>query len=111
MGENQTLNEKIEERNEELHKLRKKTIVTVQIITHMRETVQFVQTEYQKLKQERTRLDQELATQREQVTSTKRERDELRAEFNKLKETAGLTNSEHLTKDFEQRAEHIKQLK
>ena len=38
--ENQTLNEKIEERNEELHKLRKKTIVTVQIITHMREKVQ-----------------------------------------------------------------------
>merc|ERR1719223_1000769 len=47
--ENQTLNEKIEERNEELHKLRKKTIVTVQIITHMREKVQFVQQEYQAL--------------------------------------------------------------
>merc|ERR1712014_535609 len=40
--ENQTLNEKIEERNDELHKLRKKTIVTVQIITHMREKVEFV---------------------------------------------------------------------
>lgn len=43
--ENQTLNEKIEERNEELHKLRKKTVTTVQIITHMREKVQFVQQE------------------------------------------------------------------
>merc|ERR1711874_619887 len=59
--ENQTLNEKIEERNEELHKLRKKTIVTVQIITHMREKVQFVQQEYQVLKGELAQLDQDLA--------------------------------------------------
>merc|ERR1711998_153496 len=43
--ENQTLNEKIEERNEELHKLRKKTVITVQVITHMREKLQFVQQE------------------------------------------------------------------
>merc|ERR1719265_1931326 len=59
--ENQTLNEKIEERNEELHKLRKKTINTVQIITHMREKVQFVQQEYMGLKQELAQLDLDLA--------------------------------------------------
>ena len=29
--ENQTLNKKIEERHEELHKLRKKTVITVQV--------------------------------------------------------------------------------
>jgi hypothetical protein len=34
--ENQTLNEKIEERNEELHKLRKKTTTTVQVLTHIK---------------------------------------------------------------------------
>jgi|TARA_B110001469_G_scaffold115927_1_gene120788 hypothetical protein len=33
--ENQTLNEKIEERNEELLKLRKKTTTTVQVLTHL----------------------------------------------------------------------------
>jgi hypothetical protein len=32
--ENQALNERIEERNEDLHKLKKKTNTTVQIFTH-----------------------------------------------------------------------------
>lgn len=36
----QSLNEKIEERNEELLKLRKKTTTTVQILTHVREKLQ-----------------------------------------------------------------------
>ena len=35
--ENQTLNEKIEERNEELHKLRKKITQSVVILSHTRE--------------------------------------------------------------------------
>merc|ERR1711972_42782 len=109
--ENQTLNEKIEERNEELHKLRKKTIVTVQIITHMREKVQFVQQESQSLKAELAQLDQDLAAQRDLVAKTKHERDEHRSEYAKLKQQTGIFNSEHLTKDFEQRSEHIKQLK
>merc|ERR1712050_366588 len=103
--ENQTLNEKIEERNEELHKLRKKTIVTVQIITHMREKVQFVQQEYQALKGELQALDQHLAAQRDLVAKTKHERDEHRSECGKLRQQTGIINSEHLTKDFEQRAE------
>jgi CRISPR/Cas system CMR subunit Cmr4 (Cas7 group RAMP superfamily) len=41
--ENQSLNEKIEERNEELLKLRKKTTSTVQVLTHLKEKLQFVQ--------------------------------------------------------------------
>lgn len=41
--ENSTLNEKIEERNEELNKLRKKTNQTVQVLTHIKEKLQFVQ--------------------------------------------------------------------
>merc|ERR1712146_494231 len=45
--ENQTLNEKIEERNEELHKLRKKTTTTVQVLTHIKEKLQFVQVDNQ----------------------------------------------------------------
>merc|ERR1712194_6687 len=109
--ENQTLNEKIEERNEELHKLRKKTVVTVQIITHMREKVEFVKQDYQALQEELAQLDQDLAAQRDLVTKTKHERDEHRTEYSKLKQQAGIMNSEHLTKDFEQRAEHNKQLK
>ncbi|CAE7763868.1 Ccdc96 [Symbiodinium pilosum] len=109
--ENQQLNEKIEERNEELHKLRKKTVVTVQIITHMREKVQFVQKEYQILKEELAQLDQDLGAQRDLVTKTKHERDEHRQEYASLKQQTGIMNSEHLTKDFKDRADRIKELK
>merc|ERR1712066_928530 len=109
--ENQTLNEKIEERNEELHKLRKKTVTTVQIITHMREKVQFVQQDYQSLKSELAQLDQDLAAQRDLVAKTKHERDEHRADSGKLRQQTSIMNSEHLTRDFESRAEQIKQLK
>jgi len=109
--ENQTLNEKIEERNEELHKLRKKTVVTVQIITHMREKVEFVKQDYQALQEELAQLDQDLAAQRDLVAKTKHERDEHRSDHAKLKQQTGIMNSEHLTKDFDQRGEHIRQLK
>jgi hypothetical protein len=108
--ENQTLNEKIEERNEELHKLRKKTIVTVQIITHMREKVQFVQQEYLALKSELAQLDLDLAAQRDLVTRTKHERDDVRGEIAKHRQQTGITNSEGLSRDYEARAEHIKEL-
>merc|ERR1719253_852086 len=109
--ENQTLNEKIEERHEELHKLRKKTVVTVQVITHMREKVQFVQQDYQLLKSELSQLDQDLAAQRDLVAKTKHERDEHRLEYGKLKQQTGIMNSEHLGKDFEQRTAAIVEMK
>jgi len=108
--ENQTLNEKIEERNEELHKLRKKTIVTVQIITHMREKVQFVAQEYAELRNKLAQLELDLAAQRDTVTKTKHERDDIRAENAKLRQQTGITNSEGLSKDYEARKEHIEQL-
>ena len=55
--ENQTLNEKIEERNEELHKLRKKKTTTVQVLTHIKEKLQFVEGQAETLKQELGKLD------------------------------------------------------
>jgi hypothetical protein len=48
--ENQTYNEKIEERNEELMKLKKKINNTVQILTHVKEKLQFVLAENEKEK-------------------------------------------------------------
>merc|ERR1711907_547221 len=61
--ENQTLNEKIEERHEELHKLRKKTVIMVQVITHMREKLQFIARENAKLKAELAQLDGKLGNE------------------------------------------------
>jgi histone deacetylase 6 len=83
--ENQSLNEKIEERNEELLKLRKKTTSTVQVLTHLKEKLQFVQAENQVLKAELTGLEADLGHHRDAVTKVKLQRDQLRQENAKLK--------------------------
>lgn len=58
--ENQTYNEKIEERNEELMKLRKKINNTVQILTHVKEKLQFVTVENDKEKQRLSAYDDQV---------------------------------------------------
>lgn len=62
--ENQTLNEKIEERNDELHKLRKKTTTTVQVLTHIKEKLHFVQRESRGLAEERNALEERVSALR-----------------------------------------------
>ena len=42
---NVDINEKIEERNEEIHKLKNKVTSTVQVLAHLKEKLQFVQAE------------------------------------------------------------------
>merc|ERR1711988_1859692 len=108
--ENQTLNEKIEERNEELHKLRKKTTTTVQVLTHIKEKLQFVQVENQSLKRELAKLDTELTKERDALTKAKRERDQLRADNSSLRQKQGFVNSDLLVQDFEQRKVDMTQM-
>ena len=60
--ENQTLNEKIEERNEELQKLRKKIVNTVNILTHTREKLHYVQQENENLSKQLADLVDNLST-------------------------------------------------
>jgi hypothetical protein len=108
--ENQTLNEKIEERNEELHKLRKKTTTTVQVLTHIKEKLQFVQVENQSLKRELAKLDTELTKERDALTKAKRERDSLRGDNSNLKQKQGFVNSDLLVQDFEQRKVDMTQM-
>ena len=47
--ENQSLNEKIEERNEDLHKLKKKSTKTVQTLTHTIEKLNHIKDQNEKL--------------------------------------------------------------
>ncbi len=101
--ENQTLNEKIEERNEEIHKLRKKTTTTVQVLTHIKEKLQFVQSENIELKKELGTLDAKLGDERDKLTKSKHERDKLRTSNEKLKQQQGFASSTLLVKDFEGR--------
>ena len=78
--ENQTLNEKIEERNEELHKLRKKNTSNVQVLTHIKEKLQFVAAENAVVRRRLTELDAELSRERDRLTKAKRDREVLRTE-------------------------------
>lgn len=105
--ENQTLNEKIEERNEELLKLRKKTTTTVQVLTHLKEKLQFVQAENQLLKVELAELEAELSTHRDALTKAKHDRDSLRSENLRLRGEAGLIGNNDLLRDFDRRKKDI----
>mmetsp|Transcript_16800 Transcript_16800/g.57376 ORF Transcript_16800/g.57376 Transcript_16800/m.57376 type:complete len:374 (-) Transcript_16800:68-1189(-) len=108
--ENQSLNEKIEERNEELLKLRKKTTTTVQVLTHLKEKLQFVQKENEVLKAELEGLDAALVEKRDLLQRLKRDRDLLRTKNAKLKSQSGLVTSDHLLDDIDAQKEKRKGL-
>jgi len=101
--ENQTYNEKIEERNEELLKLRKKITSTVQVLTHLKEKLQFVQAENQVQKANLKVLESSVASKRDILSRTKQARDALRIDNQKLRQNCGMLGNEALLRDFEQR--------
>lgn len=101
--ENQTYNEKIEERNEEILKLRKKITTTVQVLTHLKEKLQFVQGENGLQRGGLKQIDSTVAQKRDILTRTKQVRDSLRIDNVKLKQKCGLLGNEHLLRDFEVR--------
>ena len=101
--ENQTLNEKIEERNEELHKLRKKTTTTVQVLTHIKEKLQFEKAQNEVLKKELATLDTELTAERDQLSKSKRIREKMRSEGVALQGEQGFVSNDSLVQDFERR--------
>jgi histone deacetylase 6 len=70
--ENQTLNEKIEERNDELHKLQKKTTTTVQVLTHIKEKLSFVMQENKVLDGELGGLETSVSNLRDRLTKNKK---------------------------------------
>ncbi|CAK8679388.1 unnamed protein product [Clavelina lepadiformis] len=99
--ENQTYNEKIEERNEELLKLKKKITSTVQVLTHLKEKLQFVQAENHVKKEQLADVELEVAQKRDVLSRTKQSRDALRHENNKLQQRSGLLGNADLLRDFE----------
>lgn len=109
--ENQTLNEKIEERNDELHKLRKKTTTTVQVLTHIKEKLQFVEKENASLEVNKTSLDQEVSGLRDKLTRLKHTRDQLRSENATLKQKQGFIGSDMLVGDFERRKSEVERVR
>lgn len=71
--ENQTLNEKIEERNDELSKLKAKIVANVIILSHNREKYQFICKQNEKQKKFLSNLDLSLKDNKEKlITETKK---------------------------------------
>jgi hypothetical protein len=108
--ENSTLNEKIEDRNEELHKLRKKTTTTVQVLTHVKEKLQFVAGEAAELKHQLQQLEQQVAGLRDTMTSLKAARETQRSSIEAKKTEQGFAHNDMLAKDFERRKRDMRQL-
>ncbi|XP_038256228.1 coiled-coil domain-containing protein 96 [Dermochelys coriacea] len=103
--ENQTYNEKIEERNEELLKFRKKITNTVQVLTQLKEKLQFVEAQNQDQRAQLMEIEALVAQKREILTRTKQARDSLRVHNLKLRQKCGLLGSEVLLRDFENKVD------
>ncbi|KAJ3401770.1 Coiled-coil domain-containing protein 96, partial [Chytridiales sp. JEL 0842] len=109
--ENQTYNEKIEERNEELLKLRKKITNIVQVLTHVKEKLQFVQGENVGLKKDLKGLDHDVSARRDSLPLMKQKRDALRANNLLLRQKNGLLGNNALLRDFEDKVDEADRLK
>ncbi|KAG8438333.1 hypothetical protein GDO86_008860 [Hymenochirus boettgeri] len=108
--ENQTYNEKIEERNEELLKLRKKITNTVHILTHLKEKLQFVLAENQEKKDQLMETEALVANKRDILTKTKQARDSSRRDNLKLKQKCGLLDNKLLLKDLEDKVDSTEEM-
>jgi len=109
--ENQTLSEKVEERNEELAKLRKKNIITVQVLTHLKEKLKFVEHDNESTTSKLSKLELEVSSNREKLRRLKRDKDSLKSSNLTLKHKQGLSSNELLIMDYENRKHEIQDLK
>mmetsp|Transcript_148178 Transcript_148178/g.258995 ORF Transcript_148178/g.258995 Transcript_148178/m.258995 type:complete len:371 (-) Transcript_148178:861-1973(-) len=109
--ENTTLNEKIEERNEDLLKLRKKATTTIHTLTHVKEKLQFIQGENAALKKQLQKTEEELAEHRDGLGHVKRDRDMLVNDNLKMREKMPMVGADDLLVDYEWRKTEIANLR
>jgi len=109
--ENQTLNEKIEERNEELAKLKRKKTVTVQVLTHVREKLYFMTNSNRVARDELDSLEVDLGGVRNKVTDLKKDRDSLKKDLKSLSLQRGFAASDLLLVDFDKRKRSLDNIK
>eukprot|EP00796_Vickermania_ingenoplastis_P000284 gene284-157_t len=107
--ENTNLNEKIEERNEDLVKLRRKVTTTIHVLTHVKEKLEFMKGENALLRQQVLATEEELNGVRDQLAQTKRRRDGFLKANLRMKEKMPLVGSEDLLMDYELRKGAINQ--
>lgn len=105
--ENQTLAEKIEERSEELLRLRRRTVSTLQILAHIREKRHFLLNQVQTLKRELVALDDQTCRLRDQLTGLKSGRITLRKQAEDSKDSTGLSGNRALLHDYRMREDRV----
>ncbi|VDL17118.1 unnamed protein product [Hymenolepis diminuta] len=106
--ENQTYNEKIEERNEETGKLKRKINNTVQILTHSSEKLSSCETGFSQLKKQLGELTDKLNSGRDSLAKLKQKRDALRANYTAMQKTCGLLGQTEMLRGFEESVDNVK---
>ncbi|XP_012579507.1 PREDICTED: coiled-coil domain-containing protein 96 [Condylura cristata] len=109
--ENQTFNEKVEERNEELLKLRNKVSSNVQVVTHVKEKLHHVELHNTGLRARLLEAEAQVALRRDILTRTKQARDALRTDSVALNRKCGLLGKEQLLRDLEEKADQTEALR
>lgn len=105
--ENQTYNEKIEERNEETGKLRRKITNTVQVMTHAKEKLHACQSENSTLKEQLKLSTDKFNSSRDILTKLKQTRDALKVTHGKLQRTCGLLGRTEALRGYEQSVDDV----
>jgi len=109
--ENSTLAEKIDERNEEISKLRRKTTTAVQTITHLREKLHFVNADVARLQSELSATEKQVGEQRRSLGFAKKDREQTRADTEKARNMQGFAYNDSLAIDYELRKRNVHVLK
>jgi hypothetical protein len=99
--ENQSFNEKIEERSGEIEKFKRKRIMTVQVLSHLRMKVYALGRDMEEKAKELSDTEQVLSQKRDKLSSLKRFREQLKKEVQQLKVQQGFSSTDLLILDFQ----------
>ena len=92
---------------QDIIKLKKKITNAVQVLTHLKQKLQFVQVENCGKKESLKQIESVVAQKRDLLTRTKQTRDALRMNNNALRHKGGLVSHSTLLRDFEERKEQV----
>ncbi|KAI6652796.1 Coiled-coil domain-containing protein 96 [Oopsacas minuta] len=101
--EHQKNNERCEDKNEDINRLRGKITRTVQVLTHIKEKLHFVANENGTLREQLADSDIQVSLMRDRLTYVKQSRDKLRGDNLRHQEKGGLVNQKKLLRDLEDR--------
>ena len=108
--ENNTLTEKIEDRNEEIHKLKNKINYTVQILAQQQEKSKFVSSENEIKKTENENLKKEIIEMKRKLTEKKEENDKKALKQLNENKKIDQINSLPLKNYYRKTLQHIQEL-